>query len=283
MKEKERETSANKFHTLLSQGEVYVVVDGQSNGRNVVFVHGFSVPSFIWDRTAPALVDAGFFTIRYDLYGRGFSARPNSNHSSELYIGQLSELIAKLGLKGPVDLIGLSMGGIIATEFTVMHPEIVGNLVLIDPVGFIDILSETDRMRIKPGYGDRWWCDNGKEWLINNLENDLYDVESSLSDYRRKFLIQFEQPGIIQALLRGLRAGMLDSRAEIYSQLNELEKKILIIWGENDKVIDVSGLEVAKSLIRNLEYHVIPKASHIPQYERYEEVNPLIIDFLLKN
>jgi len=47
-----------------------------ARGPAVALVHGFSVPYYVWDPTAPELARAGFRVLRYDLYGRGYSDRP---------------------------------------------------------------------------------------------------------------------------------------------------------------------------------------------------------------
>jgi pimeloyl-ACP methyl ester carboxylesterase len=103
--------------------------------RPVVFVHGFSVPSFVWEPSFRALADAGFRVVRYDLLGRGYSDRPRARYDQELFDHQLRDLIGALALEVPVDLVGLSMGGAIAVGFADRHPASVRRLVLIDPAG----------------------------------------------------------------------------------------------------------------------------------------------------
>ena len=70
-----RERAPGDFVTL-SQGTTFYDVAGPDTGRVVVLVHGFSVPSYIWDSTFTALTAAGYRTIRYDVFGRGWSDRP---------------------------------------------------------------------------------------------------------------------------------------------------------------------------------------------------------------
>ena len=57
------------------------------------FVHGFSVPYYLWDPVVTALTGAGFQTLRYDLFGRGFSDRPNVSYNADLYDHQLTDLL----------------------------------------------------------------------------------------------------------------------------------------------------------------------------------------------
>ena len=95
----------------LTDGQVHYELAGSGDGPVVVLVHGFSVPSFIWDPTFEELLSQGFRVLRYDLFGRGFSDRPDVDYDGTLFVEQLHELLAELGIEEPVDLVGLSMGG----------------------------------------------------------------------------------------------------------------------------------------------------------------------------
>jgi len=65
--------------------------------------------------------------LRYDLYGRGFSDRPDTVYNQTCFDKQLCELLTALGNDKPINLIGLSMGGAIAIGFADKHPELVAN------------------------------------------------------------------------------------------------------------------------------------------------------------
>jgi pimeloyl-ACP methyl ester carboxylesterase len=70
-----RAGAPGKFITL-SRGITHYEMAGPDSARVVVLVHGFSVPSYIWDSTFAGLTGGGHRVLRYDLYGRGFSDRP---------------------------------------------------------------------------------------------------------------------------------------------------------------------------------------------------------------
>ena len=85
-------------------------------------MHGATIPMWIWDPQVESLTKAGFSVLRYDLYGRGYSDRPHTEYNRDLYRSQLLELLDQLGIKEPVDLVGMSLGGAIATDFTANYP-----------------------------------------------------------------------------------------------------------------------------------------------------------------
>src|ERR1700722_14337737 len=77
----------------LGDGIVHYQIAGPPSARTIVLVHGFSVPYFIWDPTFDALVASGLRVLRYDLYGRGWSDRPEVSYDADLFDRQLAELL----------------------------------------------------------------------------------------------------------------------------------------------------------------------------------------------
>ena len=102
----------------LSHGQIHYRLEGPENGPLVVLVHGFSTPNFIYQQNVEALNAAGFRTLRFDHYGRGWSDRPSTKYDIDFYDTALVELLAHVGIDEPFGLVGLSMGGPIVAEFT---------------------------------------------------------------------------------------------------------------------------------------------------------------------
>lgn len=121
-------------YVTLSNGVTHYELTGPKDGPMVVLVHGATIPMWIWDPQIEALTTAGFQVLRYDMYGRGYSDRPDADYDRELYRKQLLELLDKLKLTKPVDLVGMSLGGAIVTDFTANYPERARRLVLAAPL-----------------------------------------------------------------------------------------------------------------------------------------------------
>src|SRR5512138_1528004 len=119
----------------LSDGFTHYELSNPDAEPTVVLAHGFSVPCFVYDPTFEFLTQAGFRVLRYDLFGRGFSDRPNTRYNIDLFVRQLADLLDALRFTRPVSLVGLSTGGPITAVFTARFPSRVNKLVLIDPVG----------------------------------------------------------------------------------------------------------------------------------------------------
>ena len=100
----------------LSDGITHYRWDGSPTGQVVVLLHGGTIPSWEWDPVVPYLAGAGLRVLRYDMFGRGFSDRPTVTYNRDLFCSQLLELLVRLGVVQPVDLVGTSFGGML-TDF----------------------------------------------------------------------------------------------------------------------------------------------------------------------
>src|SRR5512138_2288913 len=90
----------------LSDGFTHYELSNPEFEQTVVLAHGFSVPYFIYDPTFEFLPRAGFRVLRYDLYGRGLSDRPETRYNIDLFVRQLSDLLDALHYIRPVSLVG---------------------------------------------------------------------------------------------------------------------------------------------------------------------------------
>ena len=107
----------------LADGVTHYQALGNPEAPAVVLVHGFSAPYFMFDHVAAGLMDR-FYVVRYDLFGRGLSDRPDTDYNQDLFDRQLLGLMDELSLSRPVALVGSSMGGLIAAEFAARHPPV---------------------------------------------------------------------------------------------------------------------------------------------------------------
>ena len=71
--------------------------------------------------------------LRYDLFGRGFSGCGGWAHTHHLFSGQLAELLFRLHVDTPIQLVGYSLGAQVAVHFAALWPEKVSKLVLLCP------------------------------------------------------------------------------------------------------------------------------------------------------
>lgn len=138
----------------LPSGRTHYRVDGPPSGPVVVLVPGATLPMFVWDGLAEPLVEAGYRVVRYDLLGRGASAVPRVAYGADLYRRQLVELLQRLDVAGPIHLLGLAFGAIIAADFADRHRERLASLTYVAPDGFGVHTTRFGRLMNLPGVGE---------------------------------------------------------------------------------------------------------------------------------
>jgi pimeloyl-ACP methyl ester carboxylesterase len=213
----------------LTHGQVHYELAGAEDGSFVVLVHGFSVPYFVWDPTFEKLVAEGFRVLRYDLYGRGYSDRPDVAYDRKLYVGQLHDLLHALGIDSPVDLVGLSMGGPVIASFTDSYPHRVSRLIFVDPfVGPVDAGVLT-----VPGLGEYLAVVFVARTLPERLAEDFYSPDK-VPDWEGRFRVQMRYRGFRRALLRSLREFMAEDFSVLFAEVGGLGKPTLLFWGRHD-------------------------------------------------
>lgn len=267
----------------LTDGVTYYEQGGRSEGTPVILIHGFSVPNFIWDPTYAGLIKASFRTIRYDLFGRGYSDRPRVQYDKGLFVRQLADLMDALEIP-QADLVSLSMGGPIAAEFAFRFPRRVRKLVFVDPAGFdlqlpwaVKALKVPLLGEILLGLLGRF----GVGTLLDSMLSDFYYPTQEAVDYFvPRYLEQMKYYGFKRAILSTLRAGMLDEDLNLFNRLGQLEKNTLLIWGREDRTVPFHHSETFLKLVPQAEFHVIENARHIPHFEQPESVNQILIEFL---
>jgi pimeloyl-ACP methyl ester carboxylesterase len=264
----------------LPDGYTHYELRGKNNAETVVFVHGFSVPYFIWEPTFRFLLKAGYRVLRYDLFGRGYSDRPKAAYNLDFFANQLHDLLDALKITEAINLFGLSMGGPITATFTVRHPERVKRLALFAPAGGETIpLSFAYKALLIPGIGELLMGLLGKKTLIDGIAEDFYDPEL-IAHFQNLYTPQLSIHGFGRAILSTMQNDALGDSSAIYKRVGEMKIPTLLIWGREDKTVPYDQAEIVVSSLKHARFHTIKNSGHIPHYENADEVNPIILDFL---
>jgi pimeloyl-ACP methyl ester carboxylesterase len=273
---------ADGSFVTLEDGVTHYELGGRENGIPMVLVHGFSVPYFIFDTTFEFLTQSGFRVLRYDLFGRGFSDRPNAKYDIHLFVRQLKHLLDALNFK-QVNLLGLSMGGPITGSFIDQHPHYVAKHIMIDPAGAKQVkLSPLLELVKLPLVGELALGLFGSANLVKGIADDLFTPEL-VKPFQEKYKVQMQFKGFKRAILSTMRNKMLDSFIDVYTRVGKLGKPTLLFWGRLDNtVLFEHSAEILKA-IPHTQFHVIENCGHIPHYEKPAEVNPILLDFLKGN
>ena len=260
----------------LSEGVTHYKLEGSEKGRVVVLVHGGTVPIWVWDKQVSALIKKGFKVLSYDQYGRGYSDRPHVTYDRTLYTNQLLELADKLGLKETFDLIGISMGGAIAVNFTAKYPDRVRKLVLISPV--INNFKVPSVLRV-PVFGEFMARIIGVRVIVKRFKS-LMEGKHESEKYTELFLEQTTYKGFQQSILSMIRNDAVGNYNKAYQNVGKQKRDVLLIWGTDDREITKEMIRDIQTFIPLVIFKPVEGVGHGIVFQKPEEVNKLILSFL---
>ena len=268
----------------LSQGYTNYEIAGPADGPVVLLVPGISIPRAVFGRTLTPLAEAGYRVIAFDLYGRGFSDRPRVRYDAALFNRQIDDLLAALGINGPVSVIGLASGGLQSLLYAELRPARVASLVLIAPDGLDAPVSGFVRMLRFPLAGDvtgrlvmntvgqqRW------EERLQNYSSDARLVDAVVGQFRG----QLEYKGFWRALASSIANLPISESSAVFRRIEQRGTRTLVLWGASDAINPVHHGQDVRRLMPSATYVEIP-AGHLPHYERPDLANAAIIRFLTK-
>lgn len=268
----------NEDFIELPQGVVRYELGGPAHGEMVVLVHGFSVPSHIWDPTFEFLTDKGYRVLRFDLFGRGHSDRPDVAYTIDFFAGQVDSLTHELDVNEPFNLVGLSMGGPVTTRFTNLHPEKVRQLVLVDPMVYApsreDIAPLTWPL-IGPYLANVYLMPR----LAAGQTSDFLD-KGRFPDWEASFREQMRFRGFRRAILSTLREFDGSGILEEYEKLGQSGEAVNVFWGRQDQTVPLGHSKKLLELVPQARLTIIDRAGHLPHLERAEVFNPRLLELL---
>ncbi|AGI25058.1 putative lipase [Pseudomonas sp. ATCC 13867] len=248
---------------------------GPDKAQTVLLIHGFGADKSNWPRFARFLTDR-YHVIAVDLPGFGDSSRPaNISYDVGTQAERLADFMRELGI-GRFHVVGNSMGGHIAALLAARHPNEVLSAGLFDNAGVMAPRQSELFLR-----------------LLKGEDNPL--VPRSVEDFPALLDFVFVQrPPMPSRLEHYLAERSLERQAfndMVFQQLREryipLEPELpkitaptLLLWGDRDRVLDVSSIDVMKPLLKRPSVAILRDCGHVPMIERPEETARLYLDFL---
>ena len=261
----------------LSDGYTYYEIKNIDSDKTLVFIHGFSVPSYIWDETYYSAIKNGYKAIRLDLYGRGFSSNLDTDYTDELFANQVIDLLKELNIK-KADFLGLSNGGRVISKIAYLNPEIVDKLIYVSANSFMSHNPPKDKSV------------TGKE--INDFIRNNYPTISKgqLLDFKfpenfkgwdKKYEDLLKYKGFARALI-STRKNHINLDEE-NSYINNSKIPFFTIWGDSDSAVVYNDFKekLNKIMPRRKEYF-ISESGHLPNKENISEFENLLFENILK-
>lgn len=252
-----------------------------------ILLHGFLASTFSWRELYDDLANNGS-VVAFDRAGFGLTERPLEWQGANPYDAD-SQIAVTIGLMDELNLsegvlVGNSAGGAIALLTALRHPDRVSALILLDPAVYNDASAPT---WIKPFLNlpqiDRigpYLVRGIQKWGLNLGKSAWYDPSKiSPQTWEGSTL-----PLKAENWDRGLWEFTLASKpTQLADYLSQITIPVLVITGENDRIVPAEqSIRLSKEL-PNAELVVIPQCGHVPHEECPTAVLEAINDFLLAN
>jgi pimeloyl-ACP methyl ester carboxylesterase len=252
--------------------ELHYEENGQ--GEILLFSHGLLYYNEMWERQIPEF-EQSYRCIRYDHRGQGSSPR-NGFPDMDTLCEDAADLIRKLDV-GPVNFVGLSMGGFVGQRLAARYPELVKKLVLLDT----SARAEKHKLRysalslVVKLFGIQPVLGRASKIMFGPAFRSEEEFKTD-RDRWMKWLA-----GLPVEVTEAVK-GVID-RPAIVDEISSIQAPSLVISGEHDVATPAwMGKEVA-SKIPGAEFHEIPNCGHMSAIERPKRVNDLIGDFLSRS
>jgi pimeloyl-ACP methyl ester carboxylesterase len=244
-------------------------------GMPVIFLHAGVADHRMW-KPQMQVFKKHFDVVAPDLRGFGKSELPPQSWSP---VADLLGLIDDLGLK-PAHIVGCSIGGGIAIDFALEHPERVSKLVLVGPgvsgVGFgpkyHELFAEAEAAEKSGDHraiaeaDAHLWLDGPKRprgYVTDPIRTLFFEMNSNFdSDWESAPIDEIEPPAA--------------------ERLHEITAPTLIVVGDEDAPPVFDAVELLMEKVPHARKHVIHDAAHLPNLEHPEEFNSAVLGFLLE-
>ena len=242
--------------------------DGPEGGPVLVLIHGLSSPNYVFDPVIAGLNQLGFRTLRYDLWGRGYSDRAPGDQDEAYFVAQLTDLLDALKVTGRVSLMGYSMGGMIATAFAAKDANRVEHLALIAPAGMAHSVDRMTRvMRDTPMLGD-WAC----RWLGVRAIRKGIAAGSGDAEIKSALTHETRLRGCLPAVLSSLRHTLIETQEAEHARIGRAAIPVMALWGADDEVIPPQARQLLGAWNPEVQQHVIDGADHAVLYTHPDAV-----------
>ena len=254
---------------------ITVYFERHGTGAPLILLHGLQGDSSNFAGLLPELAQQ-YQVLTFDQRGSGWSAKPAQSYTMALYADDTAHLMDALGIER-THVLGMSMGGMIAQEFALRHPDRLNGLILgcTTPGG-------PNAAKLESAARERTYetTDLPAEERARRL------AEAGLTE---AFLDR--HPEVLEAMIEARRRRPLDVAAlqrrmaaidahDTYDRLGRIRAPTLVITGRPDNIVSADNSTILAERIPNARLEVLEPAGHLFWLERPKETLDLVLTFL---
>ena len=248
-------------------GTVNVVRTGPRGGAPLVFLHALGLDLTWWDHQVAAF-GGERDVVAVDLPGHGLSGSPDGGPTFDGLARVVGDVVAGLGA-GPADVVGLSVGGMVAQTMAVSRPDLVRSLVLVATSctfadGVRTALRERARVTraggmaaIAPLHLERWFPAG-----FRARRPDVLD---------RAAKVLLRQDAALHAALWEMVAGL-----DLGGRLGGLTCPVTVVAGAEDASAPPASGQAIVDRVAGAVLHVVAGCGHFPPLEAVDWFNAIL-------
>lgn len=252
------------------------VLEAGTSGPVVLFIHGTGGRADRWIRNLDAIAATGHHAYAVDLPGHGFASKgPGVACSVPAYSAFIDEVLKSIGADQAF-IVGTSLGGHAVAAFADAHPEKVLGVTLVGSMGLVPIGDEA-RARVKAGANNQT-----REGIATKMSRVIFDpqlVTPAMLEEEYRVNNSSGSPESFAALGEYIATDL--DRDVVGAKLGEADFPVLLIWGEEDKVVPPAAGIAARALLPMSRLALLAKTAHTAYFERPDDFNAILSDFLV--
>lgn len=253
-----------QFVDALGVKTAYITA-GKPDGRPILLLHGMSSSGDTYRETMAAFAETRWL-IAPDIPGFGLSAE-TAPYTMVHLVEWLAAFREALDLP-PLDLVGHSFGGALATSFALSYPEDVATVLLSAPalLAAVAYPQFVKKMMI-------WLRLPESGTAVSQANRIVQQAVRSSSFAPEQFDDAVWERRVLEYHHARASADVLKALAfyDVRPQLPQLHLPVCIVWGENDPVLSISDLDELEALLPQVEVHRLPECGHIVMLEKFNE------------
>jgi pimeloyl-ACP methyl ester carboxylesterase len=247
---------------------IYYETFGDREGLPLILIHGQGLDHNMFKKQIEKYTDKGIYLITPDMRGHGRSSKVKSLELMD-WAEDINDLMYQLGLE-TANILGVSMGGVIAQKFAVEYPEKVNKLILSDT--FAEIKSFTEKLAAYSqviGFT-----------LFRILPKKLRAkiVASAYKDYSAEVYEYFKEVTKNADFGQLVLSRKAINKIDLLEELKQLNKSVLVMAG--DEILIKAGQKISSSL-PNSKLKIIEGSSDPSNMTKPEEFDKNVLQFLL--
>lgn len=271
------------------------VKPGKANGETIVLLHGKNFNGYYWKEVVDFLSGNGYRVVVPDQVGWGQSDKPNIHYSFHLLAANTKELLDSLGLK-KVHVLGHSMGGMLATRFALMYPQVVDRLIYENPIGLEDYKTFVPYRSVEEQYAGELKVTY--ESLKAYQKSYYPEWKPAYEPYVAAQYEALQYPDFKQATWASALTYQMIYEQPVVYEFKQIKLPTLIIIGQEDRTVVGKNLLSKEEASRHGQYPQLGKmlqqqikgsklvelkgVGHIPHIQALAEFQRALLAFLKK-